>query len=144
EARARDYLAGAKTAAEIAGRSVALLVMARWAEEDAVAQSQRSFYALHFVGYAHGDDGVPWRDEAAELLDELLVERLPHDAAEPIRRAKQEREAQRAADEKRDREKASVVAEFVERAPRMARDERQAEIQRLRREYGYSAVPHEM
>ncbi|HEX8086551.1 MAG TPA: hypothetical protein VF529_19850 [Solirubrobacteraceae bacterium] len=37
-----------------------------------------------------------------------------------------------------------MVAEFVERAPSMTCDERQTEIQRLRREYGFSALPHEV
>jgi ParB/RepB/Spo0J family partition protein len=144
ESKAREYLAGAKTAADIAGRSLALLAMARWASEDAVAQSQRSFYELRFSGYASGDRGMPWRGEAEDLLDEILIERLPHDVAEPIRQAKEEREAQRAEEERRQREKDSVVAEFLERAPSLSRDERQGEIQRLRREYGYSAVPHDV
>lgn len=144
EAKAREYLTGAKTAAEIAGRSLALLAMARWADEDAVAQSHRSFYALRFSGNAYGDHGVPWRDEAGDLLDEILIERLPHEVGGPIRQAKEQREAQRAEEERRQREKDAVVAEFVERAPTLSRDERQSEIQRLRGEYGYSAVPHDV
>lgn len=143
EAKAREYLAGAKTAADIAGRSLALLAMARWADEAAVAQSQRSFYDLRFSGYAYGDHGMPWRDEAGDLLDEILIERLPHEVAEPIRQAKEAREAQRADEERRQREKDSVIAEFLERAPSLRRDERQSEIQRLRGEYGYSVVPHD-
>jgi ParB/RepB/Spo0J family partition protein len=144
ESKAREYLAGARTAADIAGRSLALLAMARWADENAVAQSQRSFYELRFTGYASGDHGVPWRGEAEDLLDEILIERLPHEVGEPIRQAKEEREAQRAEEERRQREKDTVVAEFVERAPSLSRDERQREIQRLRGEYGYSAVPHDV
>ena len=144
QAKAREYLAGAKSAADIAGRSLALLAMARLADEDAVAQSQRSFYELRFSGYAYGDHGMPWRDEAADLLDAILIERLPHEVAEPIRQAYEEREAQRAEEERRAREKDAVVAQFVERAPSLSRDERQSEIQRLRGEYGYSAVPHDV
>ncbi|HEV3000426.1 MAG TPA: hypothetical protein VGW75_06775 [Solirubrobacteraceae bacterium] len=144
ERRAREYLAGAKSAADIAGRSLALLAMARWADENAVAQSNRSFYELRFSGYAYGDHGVPWREEAGDLLDEILIERLPHEVAEPIRQAKEEREALRAEEERREREKETAVAEFVERAPSLFRDERQAEIQRLRREYGYSALSHDV
>ena len=144
QAKAREYLAGAKTAADIAGRSLALLAMARWADEDAVAQSQHSFYELRFSGYASGAHGVPWRDEAGDLLDEILIERLPHEIAEPIRQAKEEREAQRAEEERLQRDKDAAVAEFVERAPSLSRDERQAEIQRLRGKYGYSAVPHDL
>ena len=118
--------------------------MARWADEDAVVQSQRSFYELRFSGYASGDHGVPWRGEAEDLLDEILIERLPHEVAEPIRQAKKAREAQRAEEERRQRETEAAVAEFVERAPSLSRDERQAEIQRLRGEYRYTAVPHDV
>lgn len=70
-AKATEFLAGASSLTEVAGRSVALLAMARLADEDVVAASQRSFHELRF-----GQD-LPWGSEALALLDELLVERLP-------------------------------------------------------------------
>jgi hypothetical protein len=41
--QARDYLAVAPTPQELAGRLIALVGMARYADEGAVAQSARSF-----------------------------------------------------------------------------------------------------
>jgi len=49
-AKAREYLAGASTAAEVAGRCLALLAMARWADETVLPRSRRSFYALRLNG----------------------------------------------------------------------------------------------
>ncbi len=141
EAKALEYLAGARTTPEIAGRTLALIAMARHADEKAVAQSQRSFFDMRFAGYMRG---LPWAEEVADVLDEIVIEKLPEPAAEPIRVARDERAAQRAEEERRERERDAVVAEFVERAPTMTCDERQAEIQRLRREYGFSALPHEV
>jgi ParB/RepB/Spo0J family partition protein len=141
EAKALEYLAGARTAPEIAGRTLALIAMARHADERAVAQSQRSFFDMRFAGYMRG---LPWGEEASELLDEILIEKLPQAIAEPIRIARDERAAQRAEEQRRERERDAVVADFVERAPTMTCDERRAEIQRLRREYGFSALPHEV
>ena len=142
EAKAREYLAGAKTTTDIAGRTLALIAMARHADESAVAQSQRSFFGLRFSTY--GGTGLPWSADATDLLDELLIEKLPSTVAEPIRTARNERAAQRAEEERRERERDGVVASFVEQAPAMPREARQEEIQRLRREYGYTAIPHEV
>ncbi len=44
------------------------------------------------------------------------------------------------ATQRRERERDKDVRAFVKRAPQLTRDERQAEIQRLRREYGFSAL----
>jgi ParB/RepB/Spo0J family partition protein len=141
EAKALEYLAGARSAPEIAGRTLALIAMARHADEKAVPQSQRTFFDMRFAGYMRG---LPWGEEAGELLDEILIEQLPEPVAEPIRVARDERAAQRAETARRERERDAVVGEFVERAPTMTCDERHAEIQRLRREYGFSALPHEV
>jgi len=40
-------------------------------------------------------------------------------------------------------ERDTVIAAFIKEAPSLTCDERHAEIQRLRRDYGYSALPHE-
>lgn len=142
EAKAQEFLEGASTAAEIAGRTLALLAAARWAKEQyAVSQANASHYTLRFTGYSNR--GVPWQTEVEDLLDEILIEKLPCEVTEPIRQAKEHREALRAEQERRGRERDSVVAEFLEQAPNMTCDERQAEIQRLRHEYGFSAMPPE-
>jgi ParB/RepB/Spo0J family partition protein len=142
EAKAQEFLAGASTAAEIVGRTLALLAAARWAKEKhAVSFSKASNYTLRFTGY--NGRGVPWQGEVEDLLDEILIEKLPPEVADPIREAKEHREALRAEEERRERERDGVVKEFVEQAPSLTCDERQAEIQRLRHEYGFSAMPPE-
>jgi ParB/RepB/Spo0J family partition protein len=143
EAKAREYLAGANTASEIAGRTLALLAAARWANEDnAIAMTHASNYSLRFASYI-GEHGVPWGEEVEDLLDEILIEKLPTDVSDPIKEAKEDREAKRAEEERRERERDTVVAAFTERAPSLTCDERQEEIQRLRSEYGFLAVPAE-
>jgi hypothetical protein len=87
EAKAIEYLEGAKTAGELAGRTLALLVMAGYAQEGAVAQSARAFHgvAVH--------SALPWAGEVPELIDELAAEKLPAALMDPIlseRRARHE------------------------------------------------------
>jgi ParB/RepB/Spo0J family partition protein len=143
EAKARAFLLGASTATEIAGRSLALLAAARWAKEEwAITKSDRSNYQLKLSSFM-SDQGVPWRNEAEDLLDDILIEKLPRDVSAPITRAKEHREEQRAAEQQRERERDSAVAEFIKRAPTLTRDERQAAIALLRREHGLSAMPSE-
>lgn len=69
EQRASDYIARATKTAEIAGRQLALLVMATYADQDAVAASNRSWHHVKASG--------PWAGELAELLDGLVREKLP-------------------------------------------------------------------
>jgi len=88
-ARAREYLAVAKTAADHAGRLLALIVMARYAKEEAVAQSNRSFSPLS-VGRS-----LPWSEEVLDLVDELAAERLADHLTAEVR---EQRAAQRAQD----------------------------------------------
>lgn len=143
ERRARTFLLGAESATEIAGRALALLAAARWAKEEwAVAKKDASNYRLQLGSYMP-DHGMPWRNEAEDLLDDILIEKLAPELSAPIREAKEHREAQRAEEERRERERDSVVAEFIERAPTLTCDERHAEIARLRREYGFRAMPPE-
>jgi ParB/RepB/Spo0J family partition protein len=139
EAKAREFLLGAASAGEMAGRVLALLAAARWANEDiAIPRSKASHYELRLGSYY--EHGVPWRNAAEELLDEILIERLPEEIAVPVVQAKAKREAERAQEQRRERERDKDVRAFVKRAPQLTRDERQAEIQRLRREYGFSAL----
>ncbi len=65
-AKAREFLAAAKTPADIAGRTFCLIAMARYANEaDAVANSNRSFYELR-VG-----TGLPWSADVVDLVDRI-------------------------------------------------------------------------
>ena len=137
--KASEYLAGASKAGEVAGRSLALLAAARWADEQALPMSRRSLYTLGFARTF----GVPWADEAAELLDDLLIERLSPEVTERIRAAKHEREERRAEEARREAEREQAVAELVEQAPTMTVEERRAEIARPQREYDFGVVDAE-
>ena len=117
EAKAREYLDGARSAPDVAGRAVALLAMARWADESPLAQSRRSYFELSFGDSWTGRTGVPWSAAAGELLDELLLERLPHDVAEPIRAAVDQRERQRHEERRRAAERDAEPAANEKAAP---------------------------
>jgi ParB/RepB/Spo0J family partition protein len=86
--RASDYLRGATKPGEIAGRQLALLAMATYADQNAVAISSRSWHEIKANG--------PWAVEADELLDKLVADNLPDGALallEPMlekRKAEQE------------------------------------------------------
>jgi ParB/RepB/Spo0J family partition protein len=145
EEKAREFLAGANSPAEIAGRSLALLAAARWAkEEHAATRAAATNYTLRFAGtWEPYERGVPWRTEAENLLDEILIELLPPETADPIREAKEHRDAQLADEQRYAREQDTVVAVFIGQAPSLTCDERHSEIQRLRRVYGFRAMPPE-
>jgi hypothetical protein len=71
QAKAVEYLAGAKTAGELAGRTIALLMMAVYAQENAVAASSRAFHTVTV------ETALPWAGDVAELIDDLAAEKLP-------------------------------------------------------------------
>jgi hypothetical protein len=54
QAKAIEYLEGAKAAGELAGRTLALLVMAVYAHEGAVAQSARAFPSVRCTARCRG------------------------------------------------------------------------------------------
>lgn len=67
-----EFLAGAQNASDVAGRCLCLLVLALLAnEDDAVAMSNRSHYALR------AGRQVPWGGDAIRLLEQIAIERLP-------------------------------------------------------------------
>ena len=87
-ARAREYLGVAKSASDHAGRLIALVVMARYANEDAVARSNRSFSSLS-VGRS-----LPWSGEVLDLVDELAAERLSDHLTAAVREQRADERAQ--------------------------------------------------
>lgn len=113
-ARAREYLAVAKTAADHAGRLLALIVMARYAKEEAVAQSNRSFSPLS-VGRS-----LPWSEAVLDLVDELAAERLADHLTADVR---DQRAAQRAQDTER-REHKQAIEERTGRLEELTADQR--------------------
>jgi hypothetical protein len=87
--KTREYLAVAKTAQELAGRMLALVAMARYADEAAVAQSAQSYYHLPVPA------GLPWTGQIVDLVDDLAAERLPDHLTASKRAEQRQREAQR-------------------------------------------------
>jgi hypothetical protein len=67
--RASEYLARAAGPAELVGRQLALIVMAVYADQGAVAQSNRSWHTVTCEG--------PWAYEVPALIDELVTDKLP-------------------------------------------------------------------
>ncbi|MGD9735965.1 MAG: ParB/RepB/Spo0J family partition protein [Solirubrobacterales bacterium] len=87
-ARAREFLAGAGTMAEIAGRLLCLIAAARYADERCVARSNRSFSSLTIRG------DLPYSDDVVDLIDELCAQRLPEHLTTQVREARlEQREA---------------------------------------------------
>ena len=68
ERRAATFLEGAESVGDIAGRAFTLIALAALADEDAVAQSNRSYYTLDFKG--------PWAKQAARDLNAIVRERI--------------------------------------------------------------------
>ncbi|HWT91620.1 MAG TPA: ParB/RepB/Spo0J family partition protein [Solirubrobacteraceae bacterium] len=138
--KAKEFLEGAKTSGEIAGRCLALVAMARHADETAVAPSSRSTYGLTFSTYSGA--GLPWTGSAEELLDELLIDMLPEKVVKPIREARDKRAADREEAERIQRQRDALLLDLAERAATMTRAQRQTAIVELRGEHGYGVVPH--
>jgi hypothetical protein len=66
---ASEYLARANGPVELVGRQLALIVMAVYGDQDAVAQSNRSWHTVTCEG--------PWAHEVPALIDELVAHKLP-------------------------------------------------------------------
>lgn len=136
---ARSYLAGAKTAAEVAGRAIALIAMARYADERAVAKSQASFYSIAVYG-----SGLPWSSEVIDLIDEICADRLPEHLT---REQREQRAEQREAEPERARQEAEreqLVADAVERVDGLepdARAELLGEVEEKLGDFSHAAWP---
>ena len=108
EQRASEYLGRAEKTGEIAGRQIALLAMAAYADQNAVAASNRSWHHIKARG--------PWAGDLDGLLDALLPEKLPKRTLallKPVLAKRREEQATRAAD--RDaREQAKARLEGIE------------------------------
>jgi ParB/RepB/Spo0J family partition protein len=127
---AQSYLAGATSAAEVAGRALALIAMARYAREEAVAQSNRAFYSMEVRGGYGG--GLPWSPDVIDLVDDICAERLPDELTKDMREARRE-----------DRERRQRVADALQRVETLdatKRAELVAEVEtRLGKDHVYRA-----
>ena len=66
--KAVEFLQGGESAAEIAGRTLTLIALAVFADENAIAQSRRSFHTVTFRG--------PWAEHAERDLHGIVRERI--------------------------------------------------------------------
>jgi len=114
-AKAREYLAVAKSTSEVAGRLLALMTMARYADEQAVANSNRSFYSLR------PGSSLPWNEDVLGLIDDLAAERLPEHLTADVRG----REAEQRAEREEQRRREAELAQRVERVEELSSAERQ-------------------
>lgn len=108
EQRASDYLRGASKTGEIAGRQLALLALATYADQEAVAVSNRSWHQIKASG--------PWAGEVDDLLDKLVADNLSDSArallGPVLDKRKQEQQEQSAA--RRVREEAIARPDGIE------------------------------
>jgi ParB/RepB/Spo0J family partition protein len=123
--KAKQYIAGAKTAAEVAGRYLALVVMARYARETAVAQSNRSFYELHW------NDRLPWHGEMPDLVDAIAAERLPDHLTAAVRKARRDALARERKIERVDKERRKVADELIAGLPAMEPEAREQAVEQF-------------
>ena len=110
QAKAVEYLAGATTAGEIAGRTIALVMMAVYAQEDAVANSNRAFHTVT------PERALPWAGDVAELIDDLAAEKLPTSLMNPVLQERRARHAERHAAAAR---KATALERIAELEPQI-------------------------
>jgi hypothetical protein len=116
--RANDYLRGATKPGEIAGRQLALLAMATYADQNAVAVSSRSWHQVKASG--------PWAVEADELLDKLVADNLPDGALSllaPVLEKRKAEQAERSAARKARQEATSRLEGIQERIGELSFEE---------------------
>jgi ParB/RepB/Spo0J family partition protein len=78
-AKAREFLGGGESIAEIAGRLFCLIAAARYADEHAVARSNRS------MSWLNVRQGLPYSGEVVDLIDEICAQRLPEHLTAQVR-----------------------------------------------------------
>lgn len=129
--RASEWLAQAKSAPEVAGRLVSIVVMARYAQQQPLGVSPPSFFRFD------DDELLPWGGELLDMVDRLCKDRLPANLTKAARR---ELAAQRAEERRLEREQAQATKRLdgiEERIAAMGADERQQAIDDARLVYGY-------
>jgi ParB family chromosome partitioning protein len=131
--KAREFLDGATTPADIAGRVLALLVMAHYAKEACVANSNRSFYELR------QRDGLPWSDGVLGLVEEIAEERLPEHLTAHVREQREHAAAAREAEQ----QAAAAADELRARLDDLTADERLQALREFGAQHGrHTVVAH--
>jgi hypothetical protein len=131
-AKAREYLAGAKTAADIAGRLFALVVMAVYARQEAVAMSAQVGYDVRFH-----HETLPWSADVVALVEQIAEERLPQPLTDPRKAARKQAERDERERRKADRVAVAAKKELVEQLSAMTAPERLTALEQFRAEHGW-------
>jgi len=116
--RASEYLRGATKPGEIAGRQIALLAMATYADQNAVAVSSRSWHQVKASG--------AWAIVADEQLDKLVADNLPDGALAllaPVLEKRKAEQAERSAARKAREEATSRLEGIEERIGELCAEE---------------------
>jgi hypothetical protein len=100
--RASEYLCGASTSGELVGRQLALVAMAVYSDQKAVAVSNRSWHDVKGSG--------PWAEHVGELLDDLVSDRLPTPAVALLESVLEDRKKQREQQVAESRVRAAAIA----------------------------------
>lgn len=143
QAKAREFLDGAKTAEDVCGRVISLLVLAHYAQEEAVARSNRSLYTLTAPGtssYPYADaprSGVPWGGKARGLLEAMAEERLPEQLTAAVRQAREQHDAERAEADRAEAQRTAASEQLSEQAPRLSAQDRAERRDALVEQYGF-------
>ncbi|MFP5364307.1 MAG: ParB/RepB/Spo0J family partition protein [Thermoleophilia bacterium] len=126
QAKAVEYLAGAKSAGEVAGRTLALLLMAVYAQEGAVANSSQAFHTVRV------QSAMPWAGDVPELVDAIAAEKLPAALMAPVLEERRALQAQRRAAAAAKADALARVAELEQRIDELTGEELD-ELERLSR-----------
>ncbi len=144
--KANEFLAGAGNAAEIAGRCLALAIMAVMADEECVARSSRSMVSLHayrpssYTVPGTEAHGLPWASGVVGVLEELAIECLPEHLTAGLRERREQERADAEQRAERERAAAQADAELRERLAGMSADERLEALRDFTTEHGRTSV----
>lgn len=119
-AKGREFLSGAQSLAETAGRLLCLIAAARYADERAVARSNRSMCSLRVR------DGLPYGHEVIDLIDEICAQRLPEHLTTAVRERRAEQRQALAAHEREVAAARERLEEALARAGELSDEEREA------------------
>jgi ParB/RepB/Spo0J family partition protein len=131
-AKAHEYLAGAHSPGQIAGRCLALIAMAVLADDECVARSNRSGHSLYRYRTNHYDHGTPtgleWARNVVSLVEEICVEQLPAAATERLRERRDRERAEGAQADAESQAAEAAYHDLVKQFETLGAEEREAAI----------------
>lgn len=119
-AKAREFVARGESMAEIAGRLFCLIAAARYADERAVARSNRS------MSWLNVRTGLPYSGEVIDLIDEICAQRLPDHLTAEVRADREHQREVLAEHARNTAEARQRIDEALQRADELSDEERAA------------------